>query len=777
MSLSHSDLPCGSKPTPVDIPHFPHRLHAFIWRNWTLVPLARIARVIDATIEQVLSIGRSMGLPNPTPIPDSQWRRSYITIIRRNWHLLPYEQLLQLLDWSAEEMAYVLREDDFLYHKLGNLKPDCPLLTYDAPDVAAISRVREIASLVKSTFPDGAGRGEKPLFAFIEALSKPPVSSPRDFATRAARELASGSNANRFSLRYCSSYFTMYGDTLLEAEDSYPDGYLERLAQSGVNGIWLQGVLYKLALFPWASEKSEKYTDRLAALRNLVARAKKYGIGVYMYLNEPRAMPLAFYAEHPELQGVQNGDFASMCTSVPSVRDYIRSAVESICRIAPDLAGLFTISASENQTHCWSHDRGDGCPRCNERTPAEVIAELHTTIQAGISDSGANTRLIAWDWGWRDDWIEDIVQALPKGISLQSVSEWSIPIERGGVKSVIGEYSVSEPGPGPRAKRTWATARDQKKKTIAKIQANCTWELSSVPYIPAVENVAIHALNLCNEGVDGLMLGWTLGGCPSPNLEVVSEVGGNPGLSADSALSAVAQKRYGPEYAPHVVEAWKSFSAAFREFPYHIGVVYNGPQQMGPANLLWEKPTGFSATMVGFPYDDLDRWRAVFPEDVYIGQFEKVAEGIEKVVDHLQSAMAKVRVVTAAINEKDAAFATAIADEVTVMTACGIHFRSVANQARFVVLRRSLEACISGSEKERGGDAGSDIIGEIQTIVEGEIELALRLYELQCRDSRFGFEASNHYFYVPLDLAEKVLCCHDLLDRWLPWQRERLTTI
>ena len=36
-----------------------------------------------------------------------------------------------------------------------------------------------------------------------------------------------------------------------------------------------------------------------------------------------------------------------------------------------------------------------------------------------------------------------------------------------------------------------------------------------------------------------------------------------------------------------------------------------------------------------------------------------------------------------------------------------------------------------------------------------------------------GFEASNHYYYVPLDLVEKMLNCRDLLGRWLPAQRTR----
>jgi len=88
--------------------------------------------------------------------------------------------------------------------------------------------------------------------------------------------------------------------------------------------------------------------------------------------------------------------------------------------------------------------------------------------------------------------------------------------------------------PGERACRYWEAARARGLRTVAKIQCGNTWELSAVPYIPAVANVARHAANLRSRGVNGLMLGWTLGGYPSPNLEVVAELG---------AASAVARRR------------------------------------------------------------------------------------------------------------------------------------------------------------------------------------------------------------------------------------------
>lgn len=39
-----------------------------------------------------------------------------------------------------------------------------------------------------------------------------------------------------------------------------------------------------------------------------------------------------------------------------------------------------------------------------------------------------------------------------------------------------------------------------------------------------------------------------------------------------------------------------------------------------------------------------------------------------------------------------------------------------------------------------------------------------RLYELQRADSRLGFEALNPYYYVPVDLMEKVVNCRALLN-------------
>ncbi|MGC4046666.1 MAG: hypothetical protein QM758_22975 [Armatimonas sp.] len=696
-------LPVGNAPAPVALPHFPDVLHAVIWRNWTLVPQARLAKVVGASPAQIRALGKSMGLPDPQRISTDQWRRSALTIIRRNWHLLPYEQLLALLDWTPEKLAFTLREDDFLYVKLGNHKPHCPEVRWKTPDAAARQRAAQIAEAIRGALPEK----REPLFTFVRELEKPPKEKRKQAP-------------NPLSPRFCYSYFALYGDPLLEKHaDPYPDGYLARLAASGVDGVWLQAVLSQLAPNPWNPAASAQAAERLAGLHALVKRAKRHGIGVWLYSNEPRALPLSVFANHPELKGVTEGDHATLCTARPEVRAYLTEATAAVCRAVPELAGFFTITYSENLTHCWSHGRGADCPRCASRGAAASILDVNGAIYEGITRAGGHQRLIAWDWAWPDSVATPVIEKLPAETLFMSVSEWDLPIRRGGVAATVGEYSLSAIGPGPRATRHWALARARGLKTVAKIQAANSWELSAVPYVPAVENSATHAARLREAGVDGLMLGWTLGGYPSPNLEAVAEIG--QGATVEQALQRVALRRYGASEAPGVVAAWKTVSAAYQEFPFHISTVYQAPLQTGPANLLWETPTGYTATMVGFGYDDLDSWRSVYPPEVFIAQLRKVAEGFLR---------------GAALLERSTH--PGVRREAQLIEATALHFASVANQARFVQLR-------GRPSRER------------TALLTDEARIARRLLALQSEDSRIGFEASNQYYYVEVDLLEKLV--------------------
>jgi hypothetical protein len=686
-------------------------MHAFVWRNWALVPVERMAEVVGAKAEDLKAMASSMGLEAPRGLTEAQRRRAHLTIIRRNWHLLPYEQILKLLGWTAGHMAYILREDDFFFHKVGELKPNAKPLHWTAPTAAEMTRAEEIAKLVRKHFPQGGLEGTQPLFTFIDTLKAPSAPAPKPAS------LDDGA-----PLRMGYSYFALCGDPLLDpALDPYPDGLLAKLAAVGENAVWLHVELSHLALLPWSQDKHVE--QRLSALRELVARAAKHGMKIFLYFNEPRSLPTSspVFKQHPDWRGVPEKDFNAVCTSAPEVRSAIRDGVAGICRAVPDLGGFFTITASENLTSCWSHGQGAKCPRCKDRKPAEVIAEVSATIDEGIRAAGGRQRYIAWDWGWKDEWALDVIERLPATVELQSVSEWSLPIERGGVKSIVGEYSISAIGPGPRAQRHWEAAKKRGMRVSAKIQCGNTWELSAVPYIPVLENITRHAEALRDLGVKDIMLGWTLGCHPSPNIQAITEV------NSGGTLDTLARKRHGEANARAAATFWRECSAAFREFPYHISVVYRAPLQMGPANPLWPQPTKYQSCMVGIPYDDLKGWRAVFPPEVFASQLEKVSSGFEAAITKLRATVSSPP--------------PALAEELLFAEAAAIHFASVANQSRAVMARDAQDAAA------------------LQKLCAAEIKCAVRLHALQSQDSRIGFEASNQYYYTPHDLVEKVINC------------------
>ncbi len=230
-----------------------------------------------------------------------------------------------------------------------------------------------------------------------------------------------------------------------------------------------------------------------------------------------------------------------------------------------------------------------------------------------------------------------------------------------------------------------------------------------MPYLPVMNLVAEHCHNLTKAGIDGLMLSWTVGGYPSPNLQLVKQFQSQPAPTIQQALTKLAETRYGTQAATDMLAAWSKFSSAFAEYPFHIQYVYRGPTQYGPANLLYPQPTGYSSTMVGFPYDDIEGWRAIYPADVLASQFEKMAETWQRGLLIWESALNRAATPGQHVNARY---------DWIIAQASYLHFKSVANQIRFILARNAL---LSGSP---GASERQVKIGAIRAIVTDEIKNA-----------------------------------------------------
>ena len=736
----------------ITLDYFPHPQYAFVWRNWSVVDKNRIAEVLQTSVKNVESLAKSMGLPSKQQIePEWATTRGYITVLKRNWHLLPYEQLMQLLGMDREELKFRLIEDDFLYIKLGRIKPYCQPLLYIEPTDDMRNRAAEIAKTVSSLGKD-AMKVEEPRFGFMRDFEKlqAPTTNTKGSALNNVSDVTNNNEA--FELRMIFPYFSDFGDPLLDEKmSSYPEELFRQLQEVGVNGVWLHSVMRMMVEpdqkgFPG----DEKASERIKGLKRLVDRAAKYGIKIYLYVNEPRAMDEDYFDASPkrkEYMGPEWGGLNAFCTSNPEVLDWLSRSMESIFSQVESLGGVFTITASENYTSCVSRNHLN-CPHCKDKAYADLIAEVNCAIEKGVHKAAPDAKVIVWDWGWRDDECEAIINKLPKECWFMSVSEWSKPFERGGVKSIVGEYSISNVGPGPRALRNWAAARKAGLKCVAKVQVNCTWEIATVPQIPVLDLVAQHAQNLTQESVNGVMLSWSLGGCPSENLKLFQSF--RKGADAGKTVDQFALNEYGPKVGPLVREAWRACSNGFTNYPYHININYYGPQHKGPANPFYTTPTNYGSTMVyGFPYDHWQGWLAVYPYDVWLDLMNKSAKGFTEGVKLLEQAY----------DLADKEYRQGVKTQLSRAETVRIHLQSSVEQARFFEARDRYLKSNDASEK-------AECKAIMRKACVTEQALIREMLPVLSADSQIAFESANQYFYITADLVEAYISI-DYALRWI----------
>ncbi len=707
----------------LDFPYFPNSLCLFVYRNWGMISPSVIAKTIEADTCDIIKLASDMGLAENPDISDEWLIKGYITLIRQNWHLITYDQLCLLLGWDIEKLAYILKEDDFLDIKLGGIKPDVPKLIWKPltdEEYEKLESVREATINFEKNLP----LIKIPPFAFKPFFNDAATYSPRGISFE----------NSIFTDRIVYSYCALYGDTFAEnAMESFPDELLRAYEAVGVNGIWCQAVLYTLVEFPFDPSVSACYEKRIKGLRELVERLAKYGIKLYLYLNEPRTMPNGFFEKYPELRGCGGGSNSCLCTSAPQVQKYLYDSAVYLVKNAPGLGGFITITASENQTNCYSH-RGDGgceCPRCKNRSKAEVIAELNTILYSGGSSVDPAFRHIAWTWGWEFENIAKITDLMPDGITVMGVSEQAVEKNIGGVVTSVIDYSISVVGPGEYAKKTWEHAKAKNHAAFAKCQFNNTWECSFIPFLPAFEQIYKHICGLVETKVDGLMLDWTLGGYPSPTFAMLAALyAGNYSREVLPSLRELYERVFPAESIDVVESACGLFSEAFDEFPFHINVVYTAAQNVGCTNQLWLENTGWHATMVGYPYDDLNCWKSIFPVEVYIEQLKKLSEKWFCGIKILRS-----------LDEKTVANTPSLSLLSDCAEAAYCHFRSSYLQSLFIYTRDDIEknrVLLCETANEEG-------------------LLAKKLASLLSKNPLIGYESSNHYFYTQNSLAEKYI--------------------
>ena len=544
-----------------------------------------------------------------------------------------------------------------------------------------------------------------------------------------------------------------YEDDILMGPAAYPPEYFDELATAGFNAVWLRGILRHLVDAEPLGTIGDATARHQEALGQVIERARRRGVKVLLYLNEPLCFPSdhAFWRTHAELAGARGDssmdewyDTRALCTSTPAVQAWLKNAATALFRALPDLGGWFLITASEHHTHCYSHCFGAArgakpdCPRCADRSASNVTAEVIRLLRDGTRAASPTAHCLAWNWSWEclePDPQPRLVAQLPKDMVILA------DFERGGWMTMPGgrqkwmdEYSLSYAGPTARFIRLRDEAWRHGLAVMAKLQIGTTHELATVPNLPLIDNLYEKLVRCEAAGVTGILATWNFGNAFSLNTAAVGKFSRDDDRPGPRLfVERLAAEHFPGADAGKVGEAVERFSATMRHYPFSIPLLYSGPVNYALAYPLTLKP--LSKKKMGRSWimdergDDLADSLTVFGLEDTVRLFTTMAAEWQDGVAVIEAALAGCA-------------APEARRELGVARIIGLVFRSTANVYRTYALRR---------------DWPRNRHRQFRAIVKDEIvvlEAALPLVEA---DPRLGFHAEcQGYMFTPALIRKKL---------------------
>ncbi|MCM8821758.1 MAG: hypothetical protein NC831_02950 [Candidatus Omnitrophica bacterium] len=586
-----------------------------------------------------------------------------------------------------------------------------------------------------------------------------------------------------------SPWSDFYGRELEDALKTHPESYLKKISEYGYNGVWLHAILRKTvssSLFPNVKP------DKINNLNRLVERTGKYGIKVYLYFCEPRGLKAedSFWKKHPELKGQPaefagispdiDGRYFALCTGTNAVKEFLEESFFNLFRMVPGLGGVILITASEFHTHCYSHFSKYSsfrhnfeswkrekfvCPRCIDRQPEEVVAEIINLINNGVKKASPEADVIAWTWSWviiEPDPQKKLISLLPEDVIL--MSDW----ERGGYKEVSGkrypvdEYSFSYTGPSLRFKKQIKIAKDRGMKVMAKIQIGTTHELTTVPYLPVPFLLAEKMRRLKIYGVDGYLGCWIFGGDISPMSRLAGIMSEFPQITPDQAVKKISVEEFGNSHKK-IFFAWKKFSSAWKKYPFSIPFLYYGPINYAtayPISLsLLSCRRGIPAIASWMPVprnvnghlpagDNTEHWLKPFSARTITGALRELLQEWEKGIEILVNAA-----------DKDSGNQR-LRLELNLAQHIFLSIKSTINIIQFYHAIHIFQRSKSGTKRKK-------TLKWMRKILKEELEISKKDKDLVKFDNRLGYhpEAHTHLFTLK-DLDYKISLLEKEIFNW-----------
>ena len=329
--------------------------------------------------------------------------------------------------------------------------------------------------------------------------------------------------------------------------DTYPDGYLLKLAHSGIDAILIsvRGV----------NDTHGGFVD----FNELCGRAETYGIDVYAYSQ----MRSEIHPDDASAEDYYESRYGEIFAACPALKGIILVG-ESIMFPSkdPDTSGVvefmtkdYEIPSSKPNPGWW---------------PCKDYPELVGLIKKTVRNHSPKAEIIFWtyNWGYAPE-AERIrlINELPEDICLLATFEMFEKYKVGKADGYCADYTLTFAGPGKYFLSEAKAASEKGIKLYAMANtAGKTWDFGCAPYEPMPYQwiKRIEGLKHCSEkyNLSGVMESHTYGLYPSLVSDLVNLSFSMPDADCEKLLSLVLEARFGGENVIIMKKALKLWSKA-----------------------------------------------------------------------------------------------------------------------------------------------------------------------------------------------------------------------
>ena len=378
-------------------------------------------------------------------------------------------------------------------------------------------------------------------------------------------------------------------DELMNDIDYYPEQYLDRLAQEGINGLWLTIIFREICKTSFLPENPDAERRR-EKLRRSVEKCRKFGIKLWVFAIEPASWSLTNPKPESLPEGPDTyGPSKLFCPNSEESARYLYESTNSLFKEVPHLGGLMLISLGERPTSCVSGASFEGgfnlpCQKKCKLSVDQIFAKVLKPMRQGIKDANPDAEMISWLYQPQPTqahpWVYELPKQLNEDIILAYNFESSCTKSQLGKVRVGGDYWLSCIGPSDRFGRMAEAARG-KCAFAAKMQVGCSHEVATIPFVPAPGLLYRKYAEMRRNGVSHVVQCWYFGNYPGiMNRAAAALAYEDFSTTEEDFLTRLAAPEWGPR-AAEMAKVWETLTKAYMQYPLGYEFQYYGPMHDG----------------------------------------------------------------------------------------------------------------------------------------------------------------------------------------------------